>query len=113
MASLKWTTPIQEFQDKDFDSKGSLKKSFTGSIAVYANWCGHCVDLHPIYQQFAKKVAGFYDVGVIDESKGTKFKEAVGIKGFPTILLYKNGKKVGVYSGPRDLEHLIEEAKSG
>jgi thiol-disulfide isomerase/thioredoxin len=110
--NLTWLSPIQQFTDKDFDSNGSLKKKFNGTIAVYANWCGHCIDLHPIYQQFAKKVAGFFDVGVIDEATAPVYKATVQISGFPSILIYKDGKYVGKYENGRTLSDLIAFAKS-
>lgn len=116
MTSLEWKTPIFEFKDSDFNGSKYIgntpfKKGY-GMVLMYANWCGHCISLHPKYQDFAKQVSGFFNVAVI-ESNEEKYKENMNTHGFPTIYIYKNGNYINeTYDGPREVDALVEKAKS-
>ena len=53
--------PIIYLEGKDFDTKGNLIR-FKDSklpkiIMIQANFCGHCTDAKPAYQEFAQKYA--------------------------------------------------------
>ena len=62
-------------------------------MEFYALWCGHCQQLKPVYEEVAK---AFDDVGHIMIAKLNADKHeipGVEIDGFPTIKLFKKGKK--------------------
>ena len=62
-------------------------------VEFYAPWCGHCQQLKPVYEEVAK---AFDDVGHIMIAKLNADKHeipGVEIEGFPTIKLFKKGKK--------------------
>jgi thiol-disulfide isomerase/thioredoxin len=68
-----------------------------------ASWCGHCQKMKKDlgYNKSTKKFEQLKDVPhvVIEDNKQLDKKH--GIKGYPTCLVIKNGKKVGEHSGPR------------
>jgi protein disulfide-isomerase-like protein len=72
-------------------------------VKFYAPWCGHCKALAPDW----KKLAGEFDghVGKIDCTIEQELCKAEGVKGYPTLKLYKTGIKNGslVYSATRKL----------
>ncbi|CAB1274656.1 thioredoxin TrxA [Candidatus Nitrosacidococcus tergens] len=79
-----------------------LKSSLPALVDYWAEWCGPCKAIAPILEEIAKDYAGKIKVCKlnIDENPGTPPK--YGIRGIPTLMLFKNGKvdatKVGLLS---------------
>ncbi|KNE72352.1 protein disulfide-isomerase domain [Allomyces macrogynus ATCC 38327] len=80
-------------------------------LEFYAPWCGHCRHLEPIYDQLGKALAGKMNVARIDADLDAALGSRFGIKGFPTIKLYRGGQTVE-YRGPRTLQALYDYALS-
>ena len=66
-------------------------------VDYWAEWCGPCKMIAPILDQVAKEYAGRLN---IDDNQATPPK--YGIRGIPTLMLFKNGNveatKVGAVS---------------
>ncbi|MCX7627217.1 MAG: thioredoxin TrxA [Methylophilaceae bacterium] len=71
-------------------------------VDYWAEWCGPCKMIAPILDEVAKEYAGRLKVAKlnIDENQATPPK--YGIRGIPTLMLFKNGNveatKVGALS---------------
>jgi len=71
-------------------------------VDYWAEWCGPCKMIAPILDEVAKEYAGRLKVAKlnIDENQSTPPK--YGIRGIPTLMLFKNGAveatKVGALS---------------
>ena len=71
-------------------------------VDYWAEWCGPCKMIAPILDELAKEYAGRLKVAKlnIDENQATPPK--YGIRGIPTLMLFKNGNveatKVGALS---------------
>jgi thioredoxin 1 len=71
-------------------------------VDYWAEWCGPCKMIAPILDEVAKEYAGRIKVAKlnIDENQATPPK--YGIRGIPTLMLFKNGNveatKVGALS---------------
>jgi thioredoxin 1 len=71
-------------------------------VDYWAEWCGPCKMIAPILDEVSKEYAGRIKVAKlnIDENQGTPPK--YGIRGIPTLMLFKNGNveatKVGALS---------------
>lgn len=81
-------------------------------VLYYTNWCGHCNALKPTWDEltakYNEKQVGGHPVVILKvdaEAEPEKVKE-LDIKGFPTVVLFKDGKTV-YYSGDRSLESLV------
>ena len=71
-------------------------------VDYWADWCGPCKMISPILDEVAKEYAGKLKVCKlnIDENQSTPPK--FGIRGIPTLMIFKNGNveatKVGALS---------------
>lgn len=71
-------------------------------VDYWAEWCGPCKMIGPVLEEVAKDYAGRIKIAKlnIDENPATPPK--YGIRGIPTLMLFKNGNveatKVGALS---------------
>ena len=71
-------------------------------IDYWAEWCGPCKMIAPVLAEIAEEYAGKLTIAKlnIDENPGTPPR--YGIRGIPTLMLFKNGNveatKVGAVS---------------
>ena len=80
---------LTNFKDEDFDTK--IKNEDISVIQFSAEWCGPCKVLGPIIDDVAPEFEGkvrFTKIN-IDENPNTAPK--YGIRGIPTIMIFKNG----------------------
>lgn len=84
-------------------------------IKFYAEWCGPCKMLSPIYNEVSSEIndVDFYEADIDDEgSENLVNKYSINV--VPTVILIKNGEKVDEFSGfvPKDvLVKLINDKK--
>ena len=92
---------IKHVSDASFDGD-VMKSSTTVLVDYWAEWCGPCKMIAPILDELARDYAGKLKIAKlnIEENQGTPTK--YGIRGIPTLMLFKNGNveatKVGALS---------------
>ena len=66
-------------------------------VLFYANWCGHCKKMKPLWDSASQEV-GNEKMIKVDVGEGTseqkKMMEKYDVQGFPTILVFENGEYV-------------------
>ena len=93
------------------DVEGHVK-SGTKLVLFYADWCGHCKKIKPVWEETAKKV-NTDEVKMIKVNcgEGSKKDEEImkkySIDGYPTIIKFVEGKPQ-LYQGERDAKSLRE-----
>lgn len=58
-------------------------------IDFWAEWCGPCKLLHPILEDIAEEYKNQLIVATINIDKSSKTAAEYGIRGIPTLLLFK------------------------
>jgi thioredoxin 1 len=68
----------------------------------WAEWCGPCRMIAPILDEIAKEYAGRLVVAKLNVDENQQTPQKFGVRGIPTLMLFKNGNieatKVGALS---------------
>lgn len=79
-------------------------------VDFYADWCGPCKIMAPVLDDVARRRAGEVLVTKLDTDKNPATGLRFGIRGIPTLILFRQGKEVGRRVGavpPADVEALL------
>jgi len=89
---------IKYVSDASFDSD-VLKSGTPVLVDYWAEWCGPCRVIAPILDEVASEYKGKVTVAKlnVDENQATPAK--YGIRGIPTLTLFKGGAVVGTKVG--------------
>jgi len=82
---------IVELTDESFD-RDVLKSEQPVMVDFWAAWCGPCKALAPIVDEVATAYNGKIKVGKMDVDKNVATPQRYGVRGIPTLLIFKDGK---------------------
>src|SRR5580692_9152134 len=84
---------MHEFTPDNFDSE-VLKSDLPVLLDFTATWCGPCKALAPIIDTIAQEYTGQLKVAKLDIDNSPDTPSRYGIRGVPTVILFKNGQEV-------------------
>ena len=92
---------ILHLSDDDFDEK-VLKASGPVLVDYWAEWCGPCKMIAPVLEEIANDYQGKLTIAKINIDDNPGAPQRYGVRGIPTLMLFKNGEveatKVGALS---------------
>jgi thioredoxin 1 len=113
---MESTKNLFEVGDEDFDAK-VLTADRPIIVDFWGNWCPPCRAIAPLYEQMSEEYAGKMGFAKIDIDQHPLTPSRFGVLGFPTFLVFQNGKVVERVIGfnPSGLRRAIERvlAESG
>ena len=79
-----------------------------GTVLVdfFATWCGPCKMLSPNLEELANRMPDITVVKV-DVDEAGALAAGFGIQAVPTLMLFKDGKRVDVRAGYQNLNQLL------
>ena len=92
---------IKHVTDATFEAE-VLKSAQPVLVDYWAEWCGPCKMIAPILDEIAKEYAGRLKVAKLNIDDNQETPASYGVRGIPTLMLFKNGNveatKVGALS---------------
>lgn len=70
------------------------KSSGVVVVDFWAAWCGPCKMVAPTIEEIAKEYTGKIKVGKLNTDENSDIASQYKIMGIPTIMFFKDGKKV-------------------
>ncbi len=84
---------IHTFTDDNF-SQAVLKAGSPVLVDFWAEWCGPCLRLAPTVDALAAEYDGKILVGKMNVDENPSTPMSYGIRGIPTLILFKGGQAV-------------------
>lgn len=79
-----------------------LKSNVPILVDFWAPWCGPCKAIAPVLDEVAKEYSGKIQIGKVNIDDSPETPAHYGVRGIPTLILFKNGEvaatKVGALS---------------
>ena len=68
-------------------------------LYITATWCGPCKVLRPIIEKIDAELGGKVSIVRMDSDLNRETVKELGVHGVPTLILFKEGKKVNSLVG--------------
>ena len=76
-------------------------------VDFFATWCGPCQYQAPILDRLAGEVGDKAHILKIDVDKNPQVMQRYGIRGVPTLMIFRKGKIVWRASGVKQQDELV------
>lgn len=79
---------------KDNFDKEIMKSKTPVIVDFWAEWCGPCKMLGPVFEELSKDYTGKLKFAKLDTEKEGKIAENFNIHGIPTMVVLKDGEEI-------------------
>jgi thioredoxin 1 len=95
--------------DSNFDSEITKHKLIV--VDFWAPWCGPCRMVGPLIEELASEYAGKVAFGEVNVDENMMVPGRFGVRGIPTLIVFKDGQAVDTIVGACPKTHLESKFK--
>ena len=77
-------------------------------IDFWAEWCGPCKQLSPVLDEIANEMEGKLTVAKVNIDQNPESPQKYGVRGIPTLIVFKDGKPVATKVGSLPKSQLVD-----
>lgn len=89
-----------------------LKSDKPVLVDFWAEWCGPCKSIAPLLEEIDSEMGDKIAVAKINVDENTQIPEQFGIRGIPTLIIFKNGEVASTQVGMSTKSKLVEWIES-
>jgi thioredoxin 1 len=89
---------IVHITDASFE-QDVIKSDTPVMVDFWAEWCGPCKMIAPVLDELADDYAGRLKICKLNVDSNTQTAPKFGIRGIPTLIIFKNGAVAGTKVG--------------
>jgi thioredoxin 1 len=89
---------IKHVSDGNFE-QDVLKSDVPVLLDFWAEWCGPCRMIAPILEDIDRDYAGRVQVAKINVDENQAVPQRFGVRGIPTLMLFRNGASIATSVG--------------
>jgi thioredoxin len=97
--------------DDDFEAS-VLKSDRPVLVDFWAEWCGPCKMIAPALEEIAGDMAGKLTVAKMNIDENPYTPNKYGVKGIPTLIIFKNGQVAATKIGALPKSQLLQWLES-
>ncbi len=81
-------------------------------VDFWAEWCGPCKQIAPVLEEMAKELEGKLTIAKVNIDHNPQTPSKYGVRGIPTLILFKNGQVAGTKVGTAPKTALMDWVRS-
>ncbi len=93
--------------DADFEEQ-ILKSDKPALVDFWAAWCGPCRTVGPVIEELAAEYSGKVKIAKLNVDENKEVPGKYGVRGIPTLMLFKDGKVVDQVVGAHPKNRIKE-----
>jgi thioredoxin 2 len=96
---------LSEFQE-------TIKNNSVVLVDYYADWCGPCKMMAPVFADFARRQKGRVLVAKVNTDENPGVSMRFGIRSIPTLALFVGGREVARQPGAMGAADIVRWTRS-
>lgn len=119
MPAANFTDSVFYIESSDINGDSVKNMPGLGVVMIQSAGCGHCTEAKPEFQKLGDMLqgsgVGVYTVQADTDPKAAKAiaQMVPGFRGFPTYVLFRDGRYVATHNGPRTADALMAFVQTG